>query len=121
MPQTAISRVSINLPARVWEALEQLAQEDGISKTEALRRAITTEVLLRRQLWDGARVFLQQADGQVGEVFFTDASLASPPSTSGTPLPKRQLGAPRTPRRSRATPSRSPSGRAAITRHTVPI
>ena len=38
-----IARVTVNLPYRVWEVVGELADQQGVSKTEVLRRAISTE------------------------------------------------------------------------------
>jgi metal-responsive CopG/Arc/MetJ family transcriptional regulator len=57
------ARITVNLPARLWTELEETANTDQISKTEALRRAVWVYLLLRKRLDEGAEVLLTRPDG----------------------------------------------------------
>lgn len=71
--ESGVTRVTVNLPVRVWEALEELAAIDGLSRTEALRRAISTEVFLRAAIRDGAEVLLRRPGSPAALLLFPDA------------------------------------------------
>lgn len=47
-----VARVTVNFPARVWSEVNRMADEQSISRTEALRRCISTEAF-RRQVEAG--------------------------------------------------------------------
>ncbi len=64
-----VSRVTVNLPTRVWEALEEAAKSDGITRTEALRRAIAIDLYLREQVRNGGSVMVETPDGHERLVF----------------------------------------------------
>jgi Ribbon-helix-helix protein, copG family len=66
----AIARVSINLPLKVWEALEEMAKCDQITRTEALRRSISTELYMWKARRSGAQVLVEQPDKSVVSVVF---------------------------------------------------
>ena len=51
-------------------ALEELAQERGISLIEALRQAIGTEIYLRREVKKGAKLLLQERGKITKELVF---------------------------------------------------
>jgi hypothetical protein len=58
-----VARVTVNLPARVWNELATLADRKQISKTEALRQAISTHAIIDRAREEGARVVIERPDG----------------------------------------------------------
>lgn len=64
-----VSRVTVNLPTRVWQALEEAARSDGITRTEALRRAIAIDLYLRQQVRKGASVVVETPEGSERLVF----------------------------------------------------
>jgi predicted DNA binding CopG/RHH family protein len=64
------SRITVNLPTKVWEALRELADKDGLTYTEALRRAISTQVFVRSVLDEGADVCVRRPDGSFERVVF---------------------------------------------------
>lgn len=67
-----VSRVTVNLPTSVWEKLEEAARSDGITRTEALRRAITIDLWLREQVRNGASVVVETPEGETKkELVFT--------------------------------------------------
>jgi len=61
----------VNLPTSVWEKLEEAARTDGITRTEALRRAITIDLWLREQVRNGASVVVETPEGHEKELVFT--------------------------------------------------
>jgi hypothetical protein len=58
-----VARVNVNLPLKAWEALEVAAEEDGITRTEALRRAISVDLFFRARWREGTQVVLDRRDG----------------------------------------------------------
>lgn len=63
-------RVTADLPFDEVDSLRDLAAQQGISMTEALRRAIATEGLLQKRRNDGSRILLEK-DGRMSELLFT--------------------------------------------------
>ncbi|MBW4460470.1 MAG: hypothetical protein KME47_09555 [Nodosilinea sp. WJT8-NPBG4] len=62
-------RMSINLTGDAAEYLEDLAESQGITQTEALRRAIATESYIQKSIKEGYRVLLQNKD-EIREIVF---------------------------------------------------
>jgi hypothetical protein len=67
----AVSRVTVNLPTSVWEQLEEAARSDGMTRTEALRIAITIDLWLREAVRNGASVVVKTPEGHEKELVFT--------------------------------------------------
>jgi hypothetical protein len=65
-----LARLTVNLPWRVWQALMQIAEELQISKTEALRRAISTDVFRREIEREGGRFVIEWPDGTRERISF---------------------------------------------------
>lgn len=63
-------RLSISLSDDAANLLEFLAQSQGITKNEALRRAIATEAYLLEERLQGTKVLLQKSDKEIREVLF---------------------------------------------------
>jgi Ribbon-helix-helix protein, copG family len=63
-------RMSISLSGDTAELLEFLAESQGISQNEAIRRAIATDVYFVKERLDGSRVLLQKPDKEIREVLF---------------------------------------------------
>ena len=63
-------KVTVNLPEQVVEALEQMARDENVTKTEALRRAISTEKYLRDAQGEGSKVLIEEKDGTVERIVF---------------------------------------------------
>ena len=59
---TKAKRMTIQLTVEAAKSLEWLANFQGISQVEALRRAISTEAYLQREIQQGAKVLVQQED-----------------------------------------------------------
>lgn len=65
-------RVTADLPLSTIENLRQLAESQGVTLTDALRRAIATESLLQKRIQEDNRVLLQSKDGQITELLFNN-------------------------------------------------
>lgn len=63
-------RLTADLPAAEANALKELAAQQGVTLTEALRRAIATEGLLQDRRKTGSKVLLEK-NGQLSELVFT--------------------------------------------------
>ena len=59
--------MTIQLTNELAEGLEWLAEDLGISQVEALRRAIGTELYLRKELKDGGRLLIKK-ESEIKEV-----------------------------------------------------
>jgi hypothetical protein len=67
---TGMKRMSVSLSGDAARLLEHLAEAQGITQTEALRKAIATEAYLRQEMDQGAKVLLQKPDKEIREVVF---------------------------------------------------
>jgi hypothetical protein len=63
-------RMSISLPSTVWTALEESAKKEGITKSEALRRATWVYLFLIDRLRAGCEVVIERPDGTSERVIF---------------------------------------------------
>lgn len=64
------AKVTVNLPMKIWHAVEQMAEDEDIAKTEALRRCISTEVFRRQVESEGGTLVVRRADGETELVRF---------------------------------------------------
>ncbi len=65
------ARVTANLPAPVWRDFTKWAQRQGITRTEALRRAVWVYVyFMRRIREDGCEIVLEKPDGERERLLF---------------------------------------------------
>jgi hypothetical protein len=69
-PHLKTKRMSITLTGDSIEHLEFLSNSQGITQNEALKKAIATEVYIRKHLMIGVKVLLQNPDGEIREVVF---------------------------------------------------
>jgi Mn-dependent DtxR family transcriptional regulator len=67
---TSGKRLSISLSDDAAKLLEFLAQTQGITQNEALRKAIATEAYLLEERMQGTKVLLQKPDKEIREVVF---------------------------------------------------
>jgi hypothetical protein len=58
-----VARITLTLPQPVWDTLSSIAEEQGVNKTEAVRRAISAYLLLHEAVRDGDKIILQHRDG----------------------------------------------------------
>jgi hypothetical protein len=63
-------RMSIALPEKIAELLENLAALQDITQAEALRRAILSESFLQKELLDGSDILIRKRDGSLERVLF---------------------------------------------------
>ncbi len=63
-------RMSVTLPSDTAKWLELLAESQGITQTEALRKAIATEAYIQREIAEGSKILVQKADKEIREVVF---------------------------------------------------
>lgn len=67
---TKAKRMSITLTGEAIQHLEFLSNTQGITQNEALKKAIATEVYIRKHVMLGTKVLLQNPDGEIREVVF---------------------------------------------------
>jgi hypothetical protein len=67
---TNAKRMSVSLSGDAAKLLAQLAESQGITQNEALRKAIATEAYLRQEIEQGAKVLLHSPDKDIREVVF---------------------------------------------------
>ena len=63
-------RMSISLSGDIVELLEFLAERQGITQNEAIRRAIATDVYFLKERLQGANILIQKPDKEIREVVF---------------------------------------------------
>lgn len=64
------TRMSVSLPSDAAQMLETLATNQGISKNEALRKAIATEAYFQREISQGSTILVQKANNELREIVF---------------------------------------------------
>lgn len=69
-PSNNNKRMSVTLSQDEAEMLEWLAQDQGITQKEALRRAIATEAYFYKERKAGSKILFHTSDRQVREVIF---------------------------------------------------
>ncbi|PZV15133.1 MAG: hypothetical protein DCF22_07725 [Leptolyngbya sp.] len=62
--------MSVSLSGDAARLLEYLAEVQGITQNEALRKAIATEAYIRQEMEQGAKVLLQKSNKDIREVVF---------------------------------------------------
>ncbi len=65
-----VVRLTVDLPVSTVMQLRDIAANDGSTVTQALRRALATELALLRRRQGGARVLLEAPDGELRELVF---------------------------------------------------
>ncbi len=63
-------KITVNLPKEVVESLKELANEQGITATAALRQAISTEAFIRKQMKNNAKILIQEPQGDTKQLVF---------------------------------------------------
>jgi Ribbon-helix-helix protein, copG family len=63
-------RMSVSLTGDIVELLEFLAEKQGITQNEAIRRAIATDVYFLKERSAGGTVLIQKPDKELREVVF---------------------------------------------------
>jgi hypothetical protein len=67
-------RLNADLAPDVAEALKTLAKKNGISLSEAVRRAISTEFFLQKGRDSGAKILIEDKKGKLKEIVFIYAA-----------------------------------------------
>jgi hypothetical protein len=65
-----VKRMSVSLSGDTARMLETLAETQGITQNEVLRKAIATEAYLQQEIMQGSKVLLQRSDKEICEVVF---------------------------------------------------
>lgn len=63
-------RITANLPASVANEMKNMANRDGVSMTEILRRAISREKFFEEAKNKNEKIILQESNGKMKEVVF---------------------------------------------------
>ena len=61
-------RVRVNLPREEYEDLEHMARREGISVTDAIRRAITSDMYFKRKEEEGCKLLYEDPKGILFQV-----------------------------------------------------
>lgn len=64
------TKLSVNLPDEAVEALRELSAREGITMTEALRRAISVQRFLQEQEAEGGKVLVEDKDKSIRQLVF---------------------------------------------------
>jgi len=64
------TRMSVSLPPDAAEMLDVLATSQGISKNEALRKAIATEAYFQKEISEGSTILVQKTNSELREIVF---------------------------------------------------
>jgi hypothetical protein len=64
----APKKLTINLSGEIYNSLQKLAEDQGVTITEALRKAIGTESFLREAKRDGSKILIQESDKTMKQV-----------------------------------------------------
>ncbi|TAE58814.1 MAG: CopG family transcriptional regulator [Nostocales cyanobacterium] len=67
---TSGKRISVLMTDEAAELLQYLAEMQGISKSEALRKAIATEAYFLKERKNGSQILLQKPNEKIREVIF---------------------------------------------------
>jgi hypothetical protein len=63
-------RLSVNLTPEIAESLRSISNRRGITLTEAIRRAISTQLFVEDALDQGAKILIAEPDEPVRELVF---------------------------------------------------
>jgi hypothetical protein len=61
-------KLTVNLSGPIYDTLQELADQQGVTVTEALRKAIGTEKFLREQTSSGGKILIQDQDKSLKQV-----------------------------------------------------
>jgi predicted transcriptional regulator len=67
---TPMKKVTVNLSDETIEDLKTVAEKQGITLTEAIRKAIATEKFVQDERDEGAKILVERPGGRVREVEF---------------------------------------------------
>jgi hypothetical protein len=63
-----IYKTSVNLPQESVDALKEIAQQKGMTLSEALRQAISTEKFFQDTQSQGGKILTQLPDGSIRQI-----------------------------------------------------
>ena len=63
-------RVSVNLPQAVVDVLKELAEKDGVTMTEVLRKSILTEKFLDDEATRGNKILIEDKNKRFRQLVF---------------------------------------------------
>jgi predicted transcriptional regulator len=66
--EAKIYKTSVNLPQEAVDALKELAERKGISQSEVLRQAISTEKFFQDTQQQGGKILTQLPDGSIRQI-----------------------------------------------------
>ena len=58
-PERKIVKLSVNLPAETVDWLKEIADHDGITMTEALRRSVSTQKFVKETIDKGSKLLIE--------------------------------------------------------------
>ena len=61
-------KVTVNLTEDVYNALSELSEARGVTKTQALREAIKTEEFFRNEIRSGHKILIEDEDKKYRQV-----------------------------------------------------
>ena len=65
-----VTKLTVNLPASVAQALKTMASERNTTVTEVLKSAIGTEKFISESVQSGSKVLVEKSPGNVRELVF---------------------------------------------------
>lgn len=72
MSKTSVTvrRVTANLRERDEQNLAKIAEMSGVSRNDAIRKALASEVFIQKALSEGGSILIRDAKGEIREVHF---------------------------------------------------
>lgn len=77
MSDQAVKTVTFEMPTDVWEALEKIAKEKGISLGSAVTTSVNTTTFFFDQVKAGKKVLIEDENKRLSEVKFEPARQSS--------------------------------------------
>jgi hypothetical protein len=78
-PRPPLGRISVNVTPATQAALQLLAESEGVTVTEALRRLVGYGTLIYDNARAGHRVLIDRGGGRIEQIVLIDNSDATPP------------------------------------------
>ncbi|MBD2207842.1 MULTISPECIES: ribbon-helix-helix domain-containing protein [unclassified Calothrix] len=63
-------RMSVTLPGDIADYLDKWAKAEHVSINELIRRSISTEIFLQKEIRAGSKLLLRRNDNQISEIIF---------------------------------------------------
>ena len=71
------TKVTVNLPDDTVEAIKKMAEDRGITQTEAIRQAIESQYFLNREVQNGREILLQNPANKTVQRLILNPSIRS--------------------------------------------